>query len=240
MSVGTWVKEHKLETAGGAVALFIVVYLLLNSSGSSAASSDVSSVANAQLQEQTLANQNAATQAAAQATENQTALAAQVSNNQTEAALAATALQTQAGTQTAQLAAQVQEGQTSAQENVADTTVNAELEAQQSQVAAESAGLSTEFAYLTQTNNNATALSTTELNDVTEGGKNGGIFYGQSATTNEALLSALALVQPGGVGTVPGAENALGAGQVSSNEANASIVSSITSGLAAAFSGLFA
>lgn len=241
MSVMTWVESHKLETAGGAIALFIVIYLLLNSSGSSSsASSDVSAVANAQLQQESLANQDAATQAAAQATENQTALAAQVQNNQTEAALASTALQTQANEQTATLAAGVQNNQTNAQENVADTTVNAELTAQQSQVAAESAGLNTEFAYLTAANNNATTLSATELNDVTEGGKNGGIFYGQSATTNEALLSALALTQPGGTGTVSYAENALGAGQVSSNQANASIVNSIVGGLSTAFSGLFA
>jgi len=240
MSVMTWVEGHKLEAGGGAIALFVVIYLLLKSGSSSSGSSDVSTLANSQLQQASLANQNAATQAAAQATENQTALAAQVQNNQTDAQLAAVVEQTQANEQTAQLAANVQNTTTGAQESVANNTINAELAAQQGQVAAESAGLNTEFAYLTQVNNNATTLSTTELNDVTEDGKNGGIFYGQSATTNEALLSALSLVQPGGVSTVGSAENALGAGQVSSNAANASIANSLVSGLSSAFSGLFA
>jgi hypothetical protein len=237
----SWVKEHPYETGGAVLGLILVVYLISKSSSSTgSASSDVSAVENSQLQQASLANQNAATQAAAQATENQNALAAQVSNNQVEAELAATVSNNQVTSNTAQLAAQVQEQQTGAQENVANNTINAELAAQQSQVAAESSGLQTEFQYLTQANQNATALSTTELNDVTEGGKNGGIFYGQSATTNEALLSALSLVQPGGIATVPGAENALGAGQVSSNQANASIANSIVSGISQAFSGLFA
>ena len=241
MKIVEWVKQHPLETGGAAVGLFIVIYLLLNSgSSASGSNSDVSAVENAQLQQATLANQNAQTQAAAQATENQDALAAQVQNNTVAAELASTVSNNQAGVQTAELAANVQNTTTGAQENVANNTINAELAAQQSQVAAESQGLTTEFNYLTQANNNATALSTTELNDVTEGGKNGGIFYGQSATTNEALLSALSLVQPGGVATVGSAESALGETAVSGNQAQASIVNSIVGGLSTAFSGLFA
>ena len=240
MSVMTWVEGHKLETAGGAIALFIVIYLLLKSGSSSSGSSDVSTLANSQLQQASLANQNAATQAAAQATENQDALAAQVTNNQTEAALAAVVSNNQVSTTTAQLAAQVQNTTTGAQESVANNTINAELTAQQGQVAAESAGVTTEFNYLTQVNNNATTLSTAELNDITEGGKNGGIFYGQSATTNEALLSALSLVQPGGTSTVSSAENALYGTSASNSASQASIVNSIVSGISGAFSGLFA
>jgi hypothetical protein len=239
MSVLTWVKEHPLESGGGAIALFLVIYLLSKSGSTTGSSSDVASVANAQLQQASLANQNAATQAAAQASENQDALAAQVQNNTVAAELAQTVSNNETGVQTATLAAQVQTNQTEAQESVANNTISAELAAQQSQVAAESAGLSTEFDYLTEVNKNQTALSTTELNDVTEGGKNGGIFYGQSATTNEALLSALALSQPGGTATVPYAENALGVTAVSGNQAQASIINSIFSGISGVFSGLF-
>jgi len=239
MKIFDWIKEHPLESGGAAVGIFILIYFV-SKSGSTGSSSDVAAVANAQLQQASLANQNAATQAAAQASENQTALAAQVQNNQNDAALAAIVEQTQAGVQTAQLAAQVQENTTNVQGSVANNTINAELAAQQGQVAAESAGLNTEFAYLTQVNNNSTAVSQNELNLVTKGGSNGGIFYGQSATTNEALLSALALAQPGGVSTVPSAESALYGTKASDNAAQASIINSIVSGLAGAFSGLFA
>ena len=239
MKIFDWIKEHPLESGGAAIVIVILFYFI-SKSGSTGSSSDVAAVANAQLQQASLANQNAATQAAAQATENQTALAAQVQNNQNDAALAAVVEQTQAGVQTAQIAAQVQENQTNVQGSVANNTINAELEAQQGQVAAESAGLNTEFAYLTQANNNSTTVSQNELNLITEGGKEGGIFYGQSATTNEALLSALALVQPGGTSTVPSAEGALNGTSASSSAAQASIINSIVSGLANAFSGLFA
>lgn len=233
-----WIKEHPVETGGAVIGVGILFYILSRSS-STGSSSDVSAVANAQTQQATLANQNAATQAAAQVQENTAALSAQVQNNATEAALAQTVSNNNASVATATLAAGVQNTTTAAQENVANNTINAELTAQQTQVAAESKGLDTEFAYLTQANQNQTALSTAELNAVTAGGKQGGIFYGQSATTNEALLSALSLVQPGGTSTVSSAESALYGTSVSNNASQASIVNSIVKGLSSAFSGLF-
>jgi hypothetical protein len=233
-----WVKEHPALAAsvGGGIAL--VLYFATRSSATGT-TSDAAAVANSQLQQASLANQNAAVQAQAQTQQNEAALAAQVANNQSESQLAAIVAQTGATEKTAELAANVQNTTTAAQESVATSTINAELAAQQTQVAAESQGLKTEFDYLTQANANQTALSTTELNDVTEGGKNGGIFYGQSATTNEALLSALSLVQPGGIATVPSAEGSL-AGTAAANYAeNASIWNTVTGSISKAFSGLF-
>jgi hypothetical protein len=232
-----WVKEHPAIAATTVGGIGVLVWLLSRSGTGS--TSDASTVANSQLQQASLANQNAATQAAAQATENQDALAAQVQNNTLAAELAATVSNNNVSSQTAQLAAQVQENTTNQQADVANNTVNAELTAQQTQVAAESQGLTTEFNYLTQVNQNQTALSTSVLNTVSSGGKQGGIFYGQSATTDEALLSALSLAQ-GGSSTVSSAESALMGGQVSSNYSNASIVTSLISGISSVFSGLFA
>ena len=234
-----WIKKHPAITAAAAGGVGLVVLLLSRSGSSTGSSSDVATIENAQLQAASLANQNAQVEAQANAQQNTAALSAQVQNNQVEAELAASALNTQAGVQTAQLAANVQENQTNQAAGVANNTVNAELAAQQSQVAAESQGLNTEFAYLTQANNNTTDLQKSILSTVSTGG-NGGIFYGQSGTTDEALLSALSLATPAGAGTVPSAEGALGAGVVSNNAAQASIVNSIVGGLSQAFSGLFA
>jgi hypothetical protein len=135
----------------------------------------------------------------------------------------------------------VQNNTTNQQASVANNTINAELTAQQSDVAAESQGLTTEFNYLTQVNNNQTAQNSAVLNAATKGG-NGGIFYGQSATTDEALLSALSLGE-GGTGTVTSAENSLGATGVAVQNAgastNAALIGAITGGIGSAFTGLF-
>ena len=238
MKILEWFKSHPLETGAAVIGGVILIYLISRSGSSSTAASDVAAVANSQLQQASLANQNAATQAAATVQENNSALAAQVQNNTVAAQLAATVEQTQAAEQTAQLAAGVQNNTTNAQAGVANNTINAELTAQQSQVAAESAGLETEFSYLEEANNNQTSLSKATLDAVTKGG-NGGIFYGQSATTNEALLSALALAQPGGAGTVPYAEGALNSTAAANYAENASIWNTVTSSISKAFTGLF-
>lgn len=230
MKIFAWIKEHPTETAAGAVGLFVVFYLFTRSS-STGTSSDVATVANSQLQQASLANQNAATQAAAQAQENQDALAAQVQNNTVAAELAQTVSNNNAATATAQLEAQVSENTTNQQANVANNTINAELTAQQSQVAAESAGLTTEFNYLTAVNNNNTSLAQTTLSKI----KLGGSTLDYNTELNDAL--ALATGQGSATGslgnTAVGVQNSYGAG-------TASIVNSITSGIAAAFSGLFA
>lgn len=220
-----WIKEHPAITASVAGGVGLIVYFM-SRSGSTGSSSDVASVANAQVQQASLANQNAATQAAAQVQEQEYAYAAQASNNQNEAALASTVAQYNAQTNVAGLAAQVQENQTGAQESVSNNLINAELTAQQSQVAAESKGLSTEFAYLTSVNQNQTNLENTVAGDVTE-------FNGSQ---NRLALLQSVLGQPGAAAATEGSYQ--GVTQSQSAE-NAQIVNSITNGLSNVFTGLF-
>ena len=214
-----WIKEHPAITASVAGAIGLLVYLM---SRSGSGTSDVATVANSQLQQSQLANQNAATQAAAQVQENTAALATQASNNQTEAALAATVAQYKAQTDVATLAAGVQNTTTGAQENVAITTINAELAAQQSQVAAESKYLTEQNDLTSQTLAAALPGTTYQINK------------GNNASQSSAysFLEALLNKTNASVATANGATTQ----QVSSNAANASIVSSLTG----FFSGLFA
>ena len=225
-----WVKEHPVE-AGGALLGLLVIFYLFSRGSSTGSSSDVSAVENSQLQQASLANQNAQTQAAAQVQENQDALSAQVANNQSATQLAALVEQTNANENTAALAANVQNTQTNAQESVANNTINAELTAQQSQVAAETAGLNTEFSYLTNVNNNQTSLAQSTLSKL----KLGGSTLDYNTELNDAL--ALATGQGSATGslgnTAIGVQNSYGAG-------TASIVQSITTGIGQAFSALFA
>jgi primosomal protein N' len=151
-----WVKTHPAIAASVAAGVGLVVWLITRSS-STGSSSDVAAVANSQLQQASLANQNAAVQASAQVQETQAELAAQASNNQQEAALAATVAQSQAAVQAEQIAANVSNTQTNAAESLGTTQVNAELAAQENQTNAESSALGTEFQYLTQANTNTTA-----------------------------------------------------------------------------------
>lgn len=230
MKIFDWVKEHPLESAGIGIGIALLIYIVTRSS-STGSTSDVSAVANSQLQQASLANQNAAVQAQAQAQENQDALAAQVQNNTVAAELASSIANNQAGVQTAQIAANVQNTQTGAQESVANNTINAELTAQQSQVAAESAGLTTEFNYLTNVNNNQTSLAQSTLSKL----KLGGSTLDYNTELNDTL--ALATGQGSATGTLGntaiGVQNSYGAG-------SSAIVSSIVAGLSQAFSGLFA
>ena len=225
-----WIKEHPLESAGIGIGIALLIYIVTRSS-STGSTSDVSAVANSQLQQASLANQNAATQAAAQVQENEAALSAQASNNQVAAELAAQVSNNNSNVTTEQIAANVQNTTTGAQENVANNTINAELTAQQSQVAAESAGLTSELGYLTNVNNNQTSLVQSTLSKL----KLGGSTLDYNTELNDTL--ALATGQGSATGTLGntaiGVQNSYGAGA-------ASITQSIVSGLSQAFSGLFA
>jgi hypothetical protein len=183
----------------------------------------VANVANAQLQEASLNNQNAAVQAQAQVQEDTAALATQASNNQQEAALAATVAQSNAAVQTASLAANVQNTQTAAAENVANTQVNAALTAQQTQTAAEESSLQNEFSYLTQANTNTTA----EVNQLIP---QLGTHTGNYSQTLASLISSLE-----GQTTSSVAQSNLALGQqTSQNNATASEVNTgVTAGTGA-------
>lgn len=134
-----WFKAHPTETLLGAGAIGGLFFLMTRSSGSSSSGSGLASYYNAQLQMANLNNQNAAVQAQYQAQSNAAALQAQQQNNALAAQLALTAQQNQVGIQTAQLAANVQNNQTAAQESVYNNTINAQVAAQQNQLAFEQA-----------------------------------------------------------------------------------------------------
>ncbi len=228
-----WIKSHPAISASVAGGVALILYLMARSS-STGSSSDVAAVANSQTQQATLANQNAAVQAQAQVQETQSELAAQASNNQTAAQLAAIVEQTQASENTANQAATVANTQTAAQENVADTTINAELAAQQSQVTAEENGLTTEFSYLTQANNNQTALAMPVVNAIAPN------LYNQSNAFNAAALTsdlAEALNEPS-IGTESASQ--IAPSYASQEAGQAAIIQSVTNGISTAFSSLFA
>ena len=229
-----WMKEHPAITASVAGGVGLIVYLMSRSGGSTASSS-VSAVANSQLQQAQLANQNAAVQAQATVQQNTAAYAAQVANNQTDAALAATIAQYQANTATATLAAGVQNNQTAAAENVANTKVNAQLAAYQTQTASESDMLKNEFAYLTQANNNQTSLNQSAMNIAAPG-----VSYQIAKGNNASQSSAYSYLEALTGATQPSIATAQGATYVElgNQSTDASIINNEVNAASKAFSSL--
>lgn len=202
-----YAKKHPAITAVAVGGIALVIYVVTRSGSGS---SDLSSIASEQAQQAQLANQNAAVQAQAQVAENQAALQAQAQNNGNAAALASVVAQYNAQNTATGAAEQVALEQEAGQTQTQQQYISAAQEVQDTQTQAESGALNSELNYLTQVNNNQSKNAQAVLGVVAGDGNNGGIFYGQSATTNEALLSALALATPAGSASIPSAENALG------------------------------
>jgi len=229
-----WMKEHPAITASVAGGIGLIVYLM-SRSGGSGLSTNLSAVANSQVQQAQLANQNAAVQAQATVQQNTAAYAAQVANNQTDAALAATIAQYQANTATATLAAGVQNNQTAAAENVANTKVNAELTAYQLQTGTESDALKNEFAYLMLANNNQTSLNQSAMN-IAAPGVSYQIAKGNNASQSSAysFLEALLNKTQASVATAQGATYV----ELGNQSTDASIINNEVSAASNAFSSL--
>jgi hypothetical protein len=189
-----WIKSHPAISASVAGGVALILYFMTRSN-STGSSSDVSAVANSQLQQASLANQNAAVQAQAQVQETQSELAAQASNNQQAAALAATVAQANAAVATEQIAGQVSENQTNQAAALGTTQINAELSATNTQTAAESSALGTEFSYLTQANTNTTAEVNQLIPELGTGTGNysqtlGSIITGLEGQTGSSIAEA--------------------------------------------------
>lgn len=228
--ITAFIKSHPMESAlvVGAIAVFFYLITRSGSSSSSAATDYLNAT-----QANNAANTQAAiAQAQLDAQTQQAAYAAQASNNQTAAQLAAAVAQYNVQGDTAKLAAQVQmnqdtlaanayNNQTQAQSAIANNYISTAGSIQQAEIQAQQAN------------------SAQILNTVKSGGGNGGIFYGQSATTNEALLAALALSQPGGINAVPSAEGALVGGQNASAYSTASMWAGISSIVSSGLKALF-
>lgn len=203
MHIGEWVHAHPTETAliaiGGGLILLVA---FKGNSAYSGSGSEIASYENAQLSALNLSNQNAATQAAAQAQEQQTQAEADVANNQTEAALAAAALQYKAGTETAQIQAGVENNYISTAGNVSQTqiqtegqvannTVSAEEAAAIAQINGEMNATTEQFNYLQDLANNQNQLQEGALNQIPNiGGSQNRLALVQSVLNQPNAASA--------------------------------------------------
>jgi hypothetical protein len=219
-----WIKKHPAISASVAGGVGIVVWLL-SRSGSSGSSSDLATVANAQLQQASLNTQNEAVQAQAQVAENQAALQTQATNNQAAAALAATVAQYNAQNTEAQTEANAVNLQTTTTGQVQDTLINAELAAQQSQVNAETNLVNKNYAYQTSVATSVLPSATADL------------LTPSNISANATNIIDTILGSP----TAATAASASNVGYNAASQAGtASIVNSVAGGLSNIFSGLFA
>lgn len=214
--------------AGGGVLVFILI-LSRGSSGGANSSSDLGTYYNAQLQSQNLSNANAVVQAQANAQNNQTNAAAQVQNDTLEAELAATALQYDSTNKTAAInadvennyitqAASVSNTQTRAAQDVNDTYINASEDVANTQTAAMTTVYGDQFDYLKQVNNNQSKIAVAALPGAT---------FQLSKGNNASQLTAASLIEALMGQTGPSIASAQGATQTEIGNQNTSSLSSI-------------